>query len=134
MESCNTKQTNPTPMKLKIYSIALAAIAFSALVAQDSATTKTTTVNPDGSSQTTVKTTTATGTITEYVPGTTFIVKEETGPVTYSYGKKVAYVTKSGTVITENDLKTRIRVGVPVSVQYVTEGSNRVISRVVVDD
>jgi len=121
-------------MKLKIYSIALAAIAFSALVAQDSATTKTTTVNPDGSSQTTVKTTTATGTITEYVPGTTFIVKEETGPVTYSYGKKVAYVTKSGTVITENDLKTRIRVGVPVSVQYVTEGSNRVISRVVVDD
>jgi len=121
-------------MKIKLYSLALAILASSAAMAQDSTTTKTTTVKPDGSSQTTVQTTTGSGTLSDYVPGTTFVLKESTGPVTYVYGKTVAYVTKSGKVITENDLKTRVRVGVPVSVQYVLDGSNRVISRVVVDD
>ena len=121
-------------MKIKLYSIALAILASSAVMAQDSTTTKTTTVRPDGSSQTKVETTTGSGTLTEYVPGSTFILKETSGPVTYTYGKQVAYVTRGGQVISENDMKTRIRVGVPVSVQYVTEGSNRVISRVVVDD
>jgi hypothetical protein len=121
-------------MKIKLYSIALAIITSSAAMAQDSTTTKTTTVNPNGSTQTKIETTTGSGTLTEYVPGTTFIMKETSGPVTYVYGKTVAYVTKSGKVITENDMKTRIRVGIPVSVQYVLDGSNRVISRVVVDD
>lgn len=81
-----------------------------------------------------VVTTTSTGTITEYVPGTTFVVKESSGPVTYRYGTKVAYVTKSGVEIPEAELKTRIRVGAPVSVHYSTEGENRVVTRVVVDD
>jgi hypothetical protein len=121
-------------MKIKLYSIALAIITSSAVMAQDSTTTKTTTVNSNGSTQTKIETTTGSGRLTEYVPGTTFIMKETSGPVTYVYGKTVAYVTKSGKVITENDLKTRIRVGFPVSVQYVLDGSNRVISRVVVDD
>ena len=70
-----------------------------------STTTKTTTVKGDGSTETTIKTTTGTGTITEYVPGTTFIMKEVTGPVTYLYGKTVAYVTKSGKVITQEDVQ-----------------------------
>ena len=42
--------------------------------------------------------------------------------------------TKSGKVITQDMLNTRVRVGNPVSVHYVTDGNNRVISRVVVDD
>ncbi len=115
-------------MKIKLYSIAFALMASSAAIAED------TTTKPDGSQETTIKTTTSTGTITEYVPGTTFILKETSGPVTYSYGKTVTYVTKSGKVITESDLKTRIKVGVPVSVHYVTDGANRVISQVVVED
>ena len=120
-------------MKNKLHILAFALIATSSAIAEEK-TVKTTTVNADGSTDTTIKTTTGTGTITEYSPGTTFIVKEVTGPVTYLYGKTVAYVTKSGKVITEEALKTRIRVGSPVSVQYVTDGNNRVISRVVVDD
>ena len=121
-------------MKIKLFTLAFAILASSAVIAQDTSTTKTTTVKEDGSTQTTVKTTTSNGTITEYVAGTTFIVKEDSGPVTYRYGKTVAYVTKSGKVITEDELKTRIRVGLPVSVQYVTDGDNRVISRVVIED
>lgn len=118
-------------MKTKIHSIAFAILAASAAIAADTKT-ETTTTHEDGSTETTVKTTT--GTITEYVPGTTFIVKETTGPVTYRYGKKVAYVTKSGKIITEDVVKTRIKVGAPVSVHYVLDGENRVISRVVIDD
>lgn len=121
-------------MKIKLHTLAFALIASSAVLAQDSTTTKTTTVQADGSTDTTIKTTTSNGTLTEYVPGTTFIMKESTGPVTYHYGKTVAYVTKSGKVITQDMLNTRIRVGNPVSVHYVTDGNNRVISRVVVDD
>lgn len=121
-------------MKNKLFTLAFAIIATSAAIAQDTTTTKTTKVKEDGSTQTTIKTTTSNGTITEYVAGTTFIVKEDSGPVIYRYGKTVAYVTKSGKVITEDELKTRIRVGLPVSVQYVTDGDNRVISRVVIED
>jgi hypothetical protein len=120
-------------MKIKFYSIAFAILTASAVIAADT-TTKTTVTKPDGSTETTVKTTTGSGTITEYVPGTTFIVKETSGPVTYRYGKTVTYVTKSGQTITEDALKTRIRVGLPVSVHYVRDGENRVINRVVIDD
>jgi hypothetical protein len=117
-----------------MFSIALAMVAASAAIAQDTTTTKTTTQQADGSTETTIRTTTSSGTISEYVPGSTFIVKETAGPVTYRYGKTVTYVTKSGQTLSEDAMKTRIRVGLPVSVHYVMDGSNRVISRVVVDD
>lgn len=81
-----------------------------------------------------VTTTTSTGTISEYSPGSTFVVKESSGPVKYRYSKKVTYVTKGGKTLTDDEVKTRIKVGVPVSVQYATEGEDRVISRVEVDD
>ena len=83
---------------------------------------------------TSTTTTTSTGTISEYSPGTTFVVKESSGPVKYRYGKKVTYVTKSGKTLSDADVKTRIKVGTPVSVHYATEGDARVISRVEVDD
>ncbi len=85
-------------------------------------------------STTTVKTTTSTGTVTEYAPGKTFIIKESAGPVTYRYGEKIVYVTKSGKALTEDDVRARIKVGIPVSVHYVTEGENRIINRVEIDD
>jgi hypothetical protein len=82
----------------------------------------------------TTTTTTSTGTISEYAPGSTFVVKETSGPVKYRYGKKVTYVTKKGTTLTDDQVRTRIKVGAPVSVHYSTEGEDRVITRVEVDD
>ena len=79
-------------------------------------------------------TTSSSGTLHEYSPGSTFVVKESKGPVTYRYGKKVTYVTKSGKTLSAADVKTRIKVGVPVSVHYATEGDARVINRIEVDD
>lgn len=83
---------------------------------------------------TTTTTTTGTGTITEYSPGSAFVVKESTGPVSYRYGEKVTYSTRSGKTLTEDEVRTRIKVGVPVSVDYDTRGSDRIINRVEIDD
>jgi hypothetical protein len=113
-------------MKISSLLLACGLMTAGALVAEDRTETTTT--------KTKTTTTTSTGTITEYSPGSTFIVKESSGPVTYHYGKKVVYVTKSGKEIPEAELKTRIRVGSPVSVDYATEGDTRVINRVVIDD
>ncbi len=75
------------------------------------------------------------GTITQYTPGTTFIVNETGGPVTYQYGKKkIVYENKDGKVISETDLATRVKVGTPVQVYYDMDGNARVISRVVIND
>jgi len=84
--------------------------------------------------ETSTTTTTSSGTLTEYTPGSAFVVKESSGPVTYRYGEHVTYVTKSGKTLSDDDVKTRIKVGVPVSVGYTTEGDARVINRVEVDD
>jgi hypothetical protein len=111
-------------MKTSYILLACGLLTAGALVAEDRTTTTTTKTT----------TTTSTGTLTEYAPGTTFIVKESSGPVTYRYGKKVVYVTKSGKEIPEAELKTRIRVGSPVSVEYATEGDARIVNRVVIDD
>ena len=93
-----------------------------------------TTVAVAQTSVTTTKTTTSTGTIHEYTPGTSFVVKESSGPVKYRYGKKVTYVTKGGKTLSDDEVRTRIKVGSPVSVHYSTEGEDRVIDRVEIDD
>lgn len=88
----------------------------------------------DEVSSTTTTTTTSTGTISEYSPGTSFVVKESSGPVTYRYGEKVTYVGKDGKTLSDDEVKTRIKVGAPVNVHYSTVGEDRVISRVELDD
>ncbi|MBE2283887.1 MAG: hypothetical protein IAE77_10565 [Prosthecobacter sp.] len=118
-------------MKTSLSILTLALLASTAALAQNS-TTRTTTLNPDGS--TTTQVTTSNGTISQFVPGTTFIVQETTGPVTYRYGKAVTYVTKGGKVVNADEVKSRIRVGLPVSVHYVMDGDTRVVQRVVIED
>lgn len=115
-------------MKTAFLLLACGLICAGTLSAQEKKETTTETT------KTTTKTTTSTGTLTEYVPGTTFIVKENSGPVTYKYGKTVTYVTKSGKEIPEAELKTRVKVGNPVSVHYATEGDTRIVNKVVIDD
>ena len=85
------------------------------------------------SAQTITTTTTSTGTITEYSPGSTFVVTETTGPVTYRYGETITYVTRGGQPLSEEQVRT-IRVGTPVNVHYVTEGDQRILNRVEVDE
>jgi hypothetical protein len=108
-------------MKKTILSIACAAVAPLALAQVETSTSTTTT------------TTTGGGTITEFEPGTSIVLKESSGPRTYKMGKTVTYVTKSGKSISENEVRTRIKVGVPVHVHYSGEGESMMVDRVIVD-
>jgi hypothetical protein len=83
---------------------------------------------------TTATTTEGSGTITEYTPGSAIVLKESSGPVRYRFGKTVTYVTRSGRVLDENTVRTRIKVGVPVRVHYVGTGSNMVVDRVILEE
>ena len=86
------------------------------------------------STTTTTTTTEGSGTITTFTPGSTIVLKESSGPRTYRFGKTVTYVTKSGKVLDEDTVRTRIRVGVPVHVHYIGEGDNMLVDRVVLDE
>ena len=87
-------------------------------------------------SQTTTTTTTteSNGTITEYTPGSSIVLKETAGPRHYRFGKRVVYVTKSGRELDEDTVRTRVRVGVPVHVHYIGEGDDMMVDRVVLDE
>jgi hypothetical protein len=75
----------------------------------------------------------ATGTITEYTPGSAIVLRESSGPVRYRFGKTVTYMTRSGRVLDEATVKSRIRVGVPVRVHYAGTGHNWVVDRVILE-
>ena len=82
----------------------------------------------------TTTTTEGNGTITTFTPGQTIVLKESTGPRSYRFGKTVTYITRSGKVLDEDAVKTRIKVGVPVRVHYVGEGDNMLVDRVILDE
>jgi len=107
-------------MKKMFLSIALAVVAPFAW-GQVSETTTTTT------------TTEGNGTITEYTPGSAIVLRETEGPVRYRFGKTVTYVTRSGRVLDEDTVRTRVKVGIPVRVHYVGTGEERMVDRVIVD-
>ena len=88
---------------------------------------------PTTTTQTT-STTDASGTITEYTPGNAIVLRESSGPVRYRFGKTVTYVTRSGRVLDEATVKSRIRVGVPVRVHYAGTGPNMVVDRVILEE
>jgi len=83
---------------------------------------------------TTTTTTEGAGTINTFTPGTSIVLRETSGPRTYRFGKTVTYVTKSGKVLDEDAVRTRIKIGVPVHVHYAGEGDNMLVDRVILDE
>jgi hypothetical protein len=86
------------------------------------------------SETTTTTTTEGNGTITEFSPGSSIVLKESAGPKHYRFGKKVTYVTRSGKELDEATVRTRVKVGVPVRVHYAGEGDSMMVDRVVLDE
>jgi hypothetical protein len=62
------------------------------------------------------------------------VLKESSGPRTYHFGKTVTYVTRSGKVIDEGVVRTKVKVGAPVRVHYVGTGDNVMVDRVILDE
>src|SRR5438445_4765882 len=83
---------------------------------------------------TTTSTTEGNGTITEFTPGSSIVLRESSGPRHYRFGKTVTYVTKSSRTLDEETVRTRIKVGVPVHVHYLGEGDNMLVDRVILDE
>jgi hypothetical protein len=107
-------------MKRTILALAIAAVAPFAFAEPVSSTTTTTTTVGEGQ-------------ITEYTPGSSFVVQEHDGPIHYRYGKKVEYY-QGGKILTDDEVRSRIKVGGRVHVHYGSEGSDRVINRVEIDE
>ena len=108
-------------MKKMLLSIALACVAPFAWGRVSETTTTTTTTD-------------ASGTITEYTPGSTIVLKESSGPRHYRFGKTVTYVTRSGKILDEDVVRTRVKVGVPVRVHYSGTGDSMMVDRVILDE
>ena len=83
---------------------------------------------------TTTTTTEGNGTITEYTPGSAIVLRESSGPRHYRFGKTVSYVTRSGRVLDQDTVRTKVKVGVPVRVHYVGTGDNMMVDRVILDE
>lgn len=120
-------------MKKILLTVTGSLLVLTAAMAEDRVV-KTTTTTEGGVTTRETVTTSSSGTLTEYAPGATFIVKESSGPVNYHYGKSVVYATRSGRILTEDEVRARVRIGLPVNISYANEGTTRVISRVVIDD
>ena len=106
----------------------VAPLAFAQTGIADKQTTTTTTTAP--ATTTTTSTTYTTGTVSEYEPGKTIVVKDEReGPVSFALHAPVRVVNKAGNVIS--------RVLTPkdrVKVYYTGTGETRVIEHVEVED
>jgi hypothetical protein len=89
---------------------------------------------PPRTTTTTTTTTEANGTITEYTPGSAIVLRETTGPMRYRFGKTVTYATRSGRVLDEQTVRTKIKVGVPVQVHFTGTGANRIVDRVILEE
>jgi hypothetical protein len=99
--------------------------------AQTSSSSTTTTTSAGGKTESTTTTTEASGTITEYSPGSSIVLSTGTGePTHYRFSKTVTYVTPSGKVIEAS----RVKKDSKVHVHYMREGNDMLVDRVIVDD
>lgn len=116
---------------LTLACVALAPLAFAQTSSTTTTETSKTKSGPLGSkTETTTSTTSTEGTVSTFEPGKTIVVRREgvTEPASYTLGKTVTYVNKSGKTIEASMIKP----GIPVHVYYDTPGSTTV-TKVVVD-
>lgn len=78
--------------------------------------------------RTTTTTTTGAGTISQFSPGQTIVLRSTSGPLTYATSSSTVYVDETGAPVAVEKIST----GVPVTVHYVQEGDRMIANRVVV--
>jgi hypothetical protein len=116
---------------IKLFLSVASAITLMGLVAYGQTSSSSTTVatGTDGTTQTTSTTTESTGTVTEFAPGETMVLKTEAAePVRYKFSKQVTYVTSNGRVIDAS----KIRKDSKVQVHYVKDGDDMLVDKVIV--
>jgi hypothetical protein len=95
--------------------------------AQTSSSSTTVATQPNGMTETTTTTTESFGTVTDFTPGDSLILKTEASePMHYKFGKTVTYVNAHGKVIEPS----KIRKDSKVHVHYVRQGDDMVVDKV----
>ena len=115
-----------------VLSVTLAtALIGSVALGQTSSTSTSIASGPNGATETTATTDETTGTVTEFIPGRLLFLKTGAAqPVQYRFSKNVTYVTSDGRVIEAS----KIRKDSTVRVQYVKEGNDTLVDKVIVSD
>jgi len=110
-------------------SIAFAtALMGSVAFAQTSMSSTKVATQPNGVTETTTTTTESFGTVTEFTPGDSLILKTEAAtPVHYKFGKTVEFVNAHGKVIGAS----KIRKDSKVHVHYVKQGDDMLVDKVI---
>ena len=116
---------------IKLFLSVTFATALMGLVAYGQTSSSSTTV-ATGSTGTTEATTTTTenfGTVTDFTPGQTIVLKTEAGePAHYKFSKTVTYQTADGRVIEASKIKKDSK----VRVHYVKDGDDLLVDKVIV--
>jgi hypothetical protein len=107
------------------------ATALMGLVAYGQTSSSSTTVatGSTGTTETTTTTTESFGTVTDFTPGQTIVLKTEAGePAHYKFSKTVTYQTADGRVIEASKIKKDSK----VRVHYVKDGDELLVDKVIV--
>jgi hypothetical protein len=89
------------------------------------------TTTATGTAETATTTTESFGTVTEFRPGQTIVLRPETGePTSYKFSDTVTYVTADGRVIDASKLRKDSK----VRVHYLKSGDDMLVDKVVVTE
>src|SRR5882724_6729087 len=117
---------------IKLFLSVAFATALMGLVAYGQTSSSSSTTVATGSNGTTETTTTESlGTVTDFTPGQTIVLKTEAGePAHYKFSKTVTYQTADGRVIEPS----KIRKDSKVRVHYLKSGDDMLVDKVIVTD
>jgi hypothetical protein len=116
---------------IKLFLSVTFATAIMGLVASGQTSSSSTTVatGSTGTTETTTTTTESFGTVTDFTPGQTIVLKTEAGePAHYKFSKTVTYQTADGRVIEASKIKKDSK----VRVHYVKDGDDLLVDKVIV--
>jgi hypothetical protein len=89
------------------------------------------TTTATGTAETATTTTESFGTVTDFRPGQTIVLRPETGePTSYKFSKTVTYVTADGRVIDAS----KVRKDSNVRVHYLKSGDDMLVDKVIVTE
>jgi hypothetical protein len=118
---------------IKLFLSVTFATALMGLVAygQTSSSSSTTVATGSNGTETTTTTTESLGTVTDFTPGQTIVLKTDAGePAHYKFSKTVTYQTADGRVIEPS----KIRKDSKVRVHYLKSGDDMLVDKVIVTD
>ena len=116
---------------IKLFLSVTFATALMGLVAYGQTSSSSTTVatGSTGTTETTTTTTESFGTVTDFTPGQTIVLKTEAGePAQYKFSKTVTYQSADGRVIEASKIKKDSK----VRVHYVKDGDDLLVDKVIV--